>query len=221
MTDVLSSTRLLGVSAGCLCVWGSWSAGPCQAAMLVHFRDEAGGVVMTGSGNLDIRSWPTPVPLSISTVHAGVTGSTALLTSGLVVGANNAVDAYYGIPMASGAVAFGGRGFLKADSTSGAPLAWALLSGVAYLPAGYASQQPLQTEMQWDRTTLRGMGLLPGRLTYAWSTPRGLDRLDLMVGPLPAPGPAPVLGLALALGLARRLRGQLRRGGHQAEGRHP
>lgn len=195
---------------GCLC--GVSLDARAQAALLVNFREEAGGVVMTGSGTLDIGSWPSPTPFTISTVHSGVNGAMAFLTSGFEVGVSKDVHAFYQIPLRPGTQAFGGRSFLTASRSSGDPLALALLSGVAYLPAGYASKQPLQTEAQWDRMTLQAMGLLPGRLTYDWTTSRGLDRVDVVVGPLPVPAPAPLFGLPLALGVARRLRGRLRLG---------
>jgi len=178
--------------------------GPALARLVVHFEDVGGRVVMTGSGSLDISSWPVPQPLRV-TPSPGVSGSNALLVTGFQRGVASEVDVYFGIPI-SGPGAFGGRSFLPASRSSGDPLGLALLSGVAYLPAGYTSRQPLLTELQWDRTSLATMGLAPGRLIYDWTTVRGSDQLELLVGPQPVPGPAPLLGLPLALGLARRWR---------------
>ncbi len=50
------------------------------------------------------------------------------------------------------------------------------------------------------------MELLPGRLVYDWTTVRGRDQVEVLVGPQPVPGPAPLLGLPLAWRWARGLR---------------
>ncbi len=177
---------------------------PAMARLTVHFKDVAGGVVMTGSGSLDISAWPVPQPLRV-TLSPGGSGSSALIVTGFQRGVASEVDVYFGIPI-NGFGGFGGRSFLPASRSSGDPLALALLSGAAYLPVGYTSRQPLLSELQWDRTSLAAMGLTPGRLTYDWTTVRGTDQVEVLVGPLPAPGPAPLLGLPLAWGLARRWR---------------
>lgn len=177
---------------------------PALARLVVHFEDVGGGVVMTGSGSLDISSWPAPVPLRVGAT-TGVSGSNALLVSGFQRGIVSEMDAYFGLPI-SGPGAFGGRSFRPANRSSGDPLGLALLAGAAYLPAGYGSGQPLQVELQWDRTSLAAMELLPGRLVYDWTTVRGRDQVEVLVGPQPVPGPAPLLGLPLAWRWARGLR---------------
>lgn len=177
---------------------------PAQARLTVHFREAGGGVVMTGSGSLDITAWPVPQPLRV-TPSPGVSGSSALLVAGVQPGVPSELDVYFGIPI-SGPGGFGGRSFVSASRSSGDPLAMALLSGAAYLPAGYTSGQYLLAELQWDRTSLAAMGLSPGRITYDWRTPLGKDRVEVVVGPQSVPAPAPLLGLPLALGLARRWR---------------
>jgi hypothetical protein len=178
--------------------------GPTHARLVLHFEDLGGRVVMTGHGSLDISSWPAPQQLSV-TLTPGVSARSALVVSGVQRGVASEMTAYFGIPM-SGPGAFGGRSFLSPSHSSGDPLALALLSGAAYLPAGYTSRQPLLTELQWDRTSLATMGLAPGRLIYDWTTLRGSDQVEVLVGPQPVPGPAPLLGLPLAWGLARRWR---------------
>jgi hypothetical protein len=119
---------------------------PALARLVVHFEDVGGGVVMTGSGSLDISSWPAPVPLRVGAT-TGVSGSNALLVSGFQRGIVSEMDAYFGLPI-SGPGAFGGRSFRPANRSSGDPLGLALLAGAAYLPAGYGSGQPLQVELQ-------------------------------------------------------------------------
>lgn len=175
-----------------------------MARLTVHFEDVAGGVLMTGSGSLDISAWPLPQQLRV-TPTPGVSGSSALIVAGFQRGVARDVDVYFGIPI-FGFGGFGARSFLPASRSSGDPVALALLSGAAYLPSGYTSRQPLLSELQWDRTSLATMGLAPGRLIYDWTTVRGTDQVEVLVGPLPAPGPVPLLGLPLAWGLARRWR---------------
>ena len=177
---------------------------PALARLVVQFEDVGGGVVMTGAGSLDIRTWPAPVALRVSPT-TGVSGSSALLVAGFQRGIASEMDAYFGLPI-SGPGAFGGRSFRPANRSSGDPLGLALLAGAAYLPAGYGSGQPLQFELQWDRTSLAAMELLPGRLVYDWTTVRGRDQVEVLVGPQPVPGPMPLMALPLAWGLARRFR---------------
>jgi hypothetical protein len=174
---------------------------PALARLVVHFEDVAGGVVMTGSGSLDISTWPVPQPLRVAPTP-GISGSSALLVAGFQRGVARDVDVYFGIPI-FGFGGFGARSFVPASRSSGDPLALALLSGAAYLPAGYISRQPLLTELQWDRTSTAALGLAPGRFIYDWTTVRGSDQVEVLVGPQPVPGPAPLLGLPLAWGLAR------------------
>lgn len=188
---------------------------PALARLVIHFEDVGGGVVMTGAGSLDIGSWPAPLPLRVSPT-TGVSGSSALLVAGFQRGIASDMDAYFGLPI-SGPGAFGGRSFRPANRSSGDPLGLALLAGAAYLPAGYGSGQPLQFELQWDRTSLAAMELVPGRLVYDWTTVRGRDQVEVLVGPQPVPGPTPLLGLPLAWGLARRWRSLKASGSVRAE----
>lgn len=177
---------------------------PAQARLVVHFEDVGGGVVMTGAGSLDISRWPAPQPLQV-TLTSGVSGSSALLVNGFQRGIASNMDAYYGLSF-GGPGAFGNRPMRSANRTSGDPLALALLAGAAYLPAGYSSGQPLQLELQWDRTSLTAMELVPGRLVYDWLTDQGRDHFEVLVGPQPVPSPAPFLGLPLAWRWTRRWR---------------
>ena len=163
---------------------------------------------MTGGGTLDIGLWPTPQTLRASPL-SGVSGSGGLIIAGFQRAHPQDEDVYFGIAI-DGTGGFGGRSFLPATRSSGDPFALALLSGAAYLPAGYRSGQPLQALAEWDRASLQSMGLIQGRFRYSWSTARGRDQVDVLTGPQPVPGPAPLLGGALALGSLRRWRQRCR-----------
>ncbi len=162
-----SIKRIAGAaSIGALVTGLGLSVLPASAAYVVTLRQEADGVVATGSGSLDLSgltsegeysSGPAALWPAAGYINTGPTSSVAL-------------DAYTGF---LGPTSFGSGGFTGASSGSGdsveiwgssaqygVPLLW--------VPHGYVSGTALSDTSTYDGATFAGLGVSPGTYTWSW-----------------------------------------------------
>jgi len=179
-------------------------AGFSQAAVVIDFTEQAGNVVSTMSGTVNLADL----------TKNSTTGSTGwiLPSRGVVFFADGVgnLDYYSGIQTPAFAGAFGTGGYAS-SSTSGSYFGIDSRYGSSIaVPAGYTGDTSLWAQTTWTGT-LDSLGLTPGTYTWSWGSGANADTATMTINASAVPEPSTwALGaFALACGgwqLTRRRR---------------
>lgn len=192
-----------------------WRLCPSHAAAVISFEQQAGGVVATGSGSIDLKDlFPS---FSGYDGFTAVSGQNGYAVVGSVTQVFDSVTFETG---ATGPANFGTSAYITATSGSGDKFGVdaANYSGPGtariWIPPTYKSGTPLSATDTWAGATFASLGLTPGVYTYSWGTGADADTLQVRIGagavggaPEPATWAIMVLGLgAIGATVRRRTR---------------
>jgi hypothetical protein len=168
------------------------SASSAQAGYVVDLTEQAGNVVATGSGAIDLTGLINA---------AGVIGNPAISpVSGFILTgpATPPLDLSIYSEIVTGPTSFGTGSTISPDEGSGDMVG---LNGFAsarwiYVPAGYASNSPLSDSATYTGQTFSSLGVTPGR--YEWTWGNGANQnFTLVIGT-----PEPSTWVMMMLGFA-------------------
>ena len=183
------------------------AAAHAHAALTIQLEQVGDGVVLTGSGSLNVFALTLDEQ---SAVGSGLNPHFGVAQVGPVEDFGNLVDTYLG---ATGPSSFGNDSDLNfkfADSGTGDAVGISgtgLGSGTEIrLPADYASGDLLLGTATFDNATFASLGFTPGTYTYTWGSGLNADSLTVTsVVPEPSTWVLMTVGAGLlAFGVARR-----------------
>jgi hypothetical protein len=183
------------------------SASSAQAGYVVDLTEQAGNVVATGSGAIDLTG------LSYA---AGVIGNPGISpVSGIILTgpATPPLDLYIYSEIVTGPTSFGTGNAISPAEGSGDMVG---LNGFAharwiYVPAGYVSDTPLSDTSTYIGQTFSSLGVTPGRYEWTWGSGAN-QNFTLVIGatvPEPSTWAMMLIGFAGLGYAALRLTGRL------------
>jgi hypothetical protein len=154
------------------------SAPPAQAGYVVDLTEQAGNVVATGSGEIDLSGLSF---FEIQHDPAAIFPSFAVIVTGPASVTN---DEYY--TGFTGPTSFGSGGVIDtASSGSGDKVGIGGGVDVLVVPRSYVSGSPLSDTSTYDGQTFTSLGVTPG--TYEWTWGNGANQNFTLVIEVPEP----------------------------------
>jgi hypothetical protein len=179
-----------------------------RAEYIIDISQAGPNVVAKGHGTLDTAAL-TSVP--VSDTGLGVFGINASSAFAVVGNYNLGDQTYTGF---SGPTTFG-PGWYTFANGPGLPTGINGSSDYLVTPLNYSSGDPLSGSMEFDGTTIAGLGLTPGTYTWTWGSGDTADSFVIRIHGHVTPEPASLtmLGTALAAFGGLRLRRRKQRTG--------
>ncbi len=186
---------------------GVLAATSANASVVVNIYEDAGNVVTTYSGTLDLGGVSVSTGLGIGPDQLRPAYPAYYRLGGAYVG--------FGGAAGSGASWIGGTGLIAASSASGDLFGFRGDVNVVYFGAGYISGSLISGGMTFAGATLASLNMVEGIYNnlFTWGSGSNADSISMVISktapspvPLPAGLPLLIAGLG-AIGLIRRRKG--------------
>ena len=195
------ANRKAGAAAIGAAILIALSAPSAQAGYVVDLTEQAGNVVATGSGAIDLTG--------LTFLGSAEFGAEMFPRAGLIITGpvgENPLDAYDGL---AGPINFGSGSTASASSGSGDAVG--INSFIEILvPAGYVSDSVLSDTATWDDQTFSSLRVIPGAYKWNWGTAPNQNFTLVIATPEPSTWAMMLVGFA-GLGAVWRLRSAMQR----------
>jgi len=193
---MFSTFRNTAIGAATLALAAGFAA-PAEATFIFTMEETSSGVVVDGSGSINITG---------ETLANGGSLTAVAASEGFLVGGPGGFHPFQHFSV-SGPPNFGSGGVFTPNTASGSVVGVDMNFPAIVVPQGYASGNSLSDTMTFTGKTFASLGVLPGTYTWNFGTGANADSLILEIGVVPEPASLTLLAVGLAgLGMVVRRR---------------